>query len=69
MALLPWHWSLGGLHERGGERKEGGGSDGDGNRQWSELSGQEEGGARIFLSSLRVIVRSIQIFVWVGCQQ
>lgn len=59
MALLPWHWSLGGLpasHEEGDWREEGsGGSDGDGNRQWPELGGQEEGGAglaRILLSSL-----------------
>lgn len=58
MALLPWHWSLGGLpalHEEGHWRKEGGGSDGGRNRQWTELGGQEEGGvglAEILHSSL-----------------
>lgn len=46
MALLPWHWSLGGLpalRDEGDWREEGGGGDGGRNRQWTELGGQEEG--------------------------
>lgn len=49
MALLPWHWLLGGLpasHEERESEKGGrdGVGDGDRRRQRTELGGQEEGG-------------------------
>ncbi len=47
------------MHEEGDWRKEGGGTDGGRNRQWTELGGQEEGGvglAEILRSSFRLTV-------------